>query len=456
MRINLRVGEGYALSKHKLSQFNIRYISLLAVLMSMCLYAVMQVSAQVAEPAATAVTEITPLQIGDTIPEALWHLPLQVVNHPEGKDTITLANFRDKKLIILDFWATWCAPCISSLHKLDSIQMEFREDAAILPSSYEEREKVGSFIENQGWSLCSAISETTLKTYFPHRSIPHQVWISNGVVSGVTRAADITRENISKMIKDDKFCLRTKNDILDFQPTTNLGVFAERAGAKIHASSSLTNYIEGIPSSMGRRVSENLQYVYYTNVAITQMYQRALGIEHNQLMIVSDNVDDYVYSGNKQHLYAYQLVLPKYVPQADVAKRILQDLNTCFKSKVDTQTVLKDCFVISRSSKDAKTKGKTRLQDSVSNRPDTYKLSTFIELLNFNPSWSPNLPRFIDESGYVGLINRIPYRDLQHDLDKLVEFLRPYGLIVTKEKRPLKMYILSDKTRNGFASYHKP
>src|SRR5690606_15035157 len=65
---------------------------------------------------------VRPLQIGDTIPEELWNMPLQVVNHPEGKDTITLNDYRDKKLIILDFWATWCAPCIRSMKELAVIQ----------------------------------------------------------------------------------------------------------------------------------------------------------------------------------------------------------------------------------------------------------------------------------------------------------------------------------------------
>src|SRR5690606_24297636 len=60
---------------------------------------------------------VKPLQIGDTIPEELWHLPLQVVNHPDGKDTITQNDYRDK-LIILDFWATWCAPCVKELPDL--------------------------------------------------------------------------------------------------------------------------------------------------------------------------------------------------------------------------------------------------------------------------------------------------------------------------------------------------
>ena len=39
MKRNIRIGEGYAPSKHTLNQLNIRYISLLAVLTTMCLYA---------------------------------------------------------------------------------------------------------------------------------------------------------------------------------------------------------------------------------------------------------------------------------------------------------------------------------------------------------------------------------------------------------------------------------
>src|SRR5690606_22197853 len=64
---------------------------------------------------------ITALNIGDQIPDALWNTPLQVINHPDGKDYITLNDYRDRKLIILDFWATWCGSCIKNFPKLDSL-----------------------------------------------------------------------------------------------------------------------------------------------------------------------------------------------------------------------------------------------------------------------------------------------------------------------------------------------
>src|SRR5690606_10762841 len=46
MKRTLGLGDGYALTKHKRKQYTIRYLSLLAVLTSMCLYAVKQASAQ--------------------------------------------------------------------------------------------------------------------------------------------------------------------------------------------------------------------------------------------------------------------------------------------------------------------------------------------------------------------------------------------------------------------------
>ena len=194
MKRFLRVGERYALSKI--------YFSLLAVLTSMCLYAVKQVSVQQAEPAATAVVNIKPLQIGDTIPPDLWHLPLKVVNHPEGQETVTLNDYRNK-LIILDFWATWCVPCVKSLGKLDGLQEQFIDDIAIIPITDEESQKAASFFRKRGWTLPTATRETILKQYFPHKSIPYQVWLKDDRVFAIPMLQYATGESIAGVIKGE-------------------------------------------------------------------------------------------------------------------------------------------------------------------------------------------------------------------------------------------------------------
>src|SRR5690606_27828745 len=162
MKQKLRLGDCYALTKHKPRYLKIRYFSLVAVLTTMCLYAVKQVSAQQAEPAATAVADIKPLQIGDTIPEWLWHLPLQVVNHPEEKDTITLGEYRNKRLVVLEFWGSRCPPCIKAVDEIHILSKLFNDDFAALPilTHSELDESTVPFMRKRGWTLPSVVGDT--------------------------------------------------------------------------------------------------------------------------------------------------------------------------------------------------------------------------------------------------------------------------------------------------------
>src|SRR5690606_26588364 len=99
---------------------------------------------------------ITPLKIGDKIPDELWDYAFPVVSpHADQVQYLSLGDFRDN-LIMLDFWATWCAPCISSLHKLDTLQPEFADDLLVFRTSYEAQDKVTKFFADKGCSLPTA------------------------------------------------------------------------------------------------------------------------------------------------------------------------------------------------------------------------------------------------------------------------------------------------------------
>ena len=205
MKRFLSVEERCALSRRKSRYFTLRFFSLLAVATIMCLYAVKQVSAQVAEPAATAVQDIKPLKIGDTIPEYLWRLPLQVVNHPEGKDTITLNDYQDKKLIILDFWGAMCSPCIKSVTKLDTLIPRIGDDVAALPILTRSRVTEWSLgiISKQGWRLPSVVRDTILDREVFSRYLPDwgDVWILNGRLLAVPKSGYLNERTITKILK---------------------------------------------------------------------------------------------------------------------------------------------------------------------------------------------------------------------------------------------------------------
>jgi|GEM_PF-1896957 len=160
--------------------------------------------AQSAFERAVAKVEIKPLEVGDTIPKALWEMSMPVVNHLGGKPSIKLSDYRDHKLIILDFWATYCSSCIANMPRTHKFQSEI-EGVVFLPVTFESLEKVSPFIKKNyitdSLNLYSIIGDTILNKHFPHESIPHFVWITaDGKVRSITQAQQVTEKNIHEML----------------------------------------------------------------------------------------------------------------------------------------------------------------------------------------------------------------------------------------------------------------
>jgi peroxiredoxin len=60
-----------------------------------------------------------PIEVGDRAPDF-------TVNTPKGEE-LKLADFRGK-YVPLDFWASWCAPCVAEMPNLQAIQDQFAND----------------------------------------------------------------------------------------------------------------------------------------------------------------------------------------------------------------------------------------------------------------------------------------------------------------------------------------
>lgn len=71
---------------------------------------------------------------------------------PRGKK-VTLADFRGKPLV-LNLWATWCAPCIKEMPTLDALAGQLGDKAQVLVLAQEPidgREKVSAFFKKAGF-----------------------------------------------------------------------------------------------------------------------------------------------------------------------------------------------------------------------------------------------------------------------------------------------------------------
>lgn len=146
-----------------------------------------------------------PLSIGDTVPD----LAIGRMLHSPHTET-RLSDFKGK-LLILDFWATWCGPCISMIPRIDSLQEEYRERVQFLPVTYQTEKEVTTFMakynqRNPGRIARPEVTgDTILKQLFPHSYLPHYVWIGpDGLIKAITGSNEITANRIKAYLQAGK------------------------------------------------------------------------------------------------------------------------------------------------------------------------------------------------------------------------------------------------------------
>ncbi len=68
----------------------------------------------------------------------------------EGK-TVKFSDYKNK-IVLIDFWATWCPPCRKGIPDLIELQKEFKNDLVVLGISVDTDTKpdVPGFIKNYG------------------------------------------------------------------------------------------------------------------------------------------------------------------------------------------------------------------------------------------------------------------------------------------------------------------
>ncbi|WPU94823.1 TlpA disulfide reductase family protein [Mucilaginibacter sabulilitoris] len=145
------------------------------------------------------------LKPGDKMPD------VKITNIINSKVSFAKISDYKGKLIILDFWSTWCAACIDGFSHLDSLQRLFPDKIHVLlvnPKKEGDNEKGVKVVINRmnEWSshpfkLPIVLQDTAISNNFQIHGLPHCAWIGpNGYVIGITGKEEVTLENIKKGI----------------------------------------------------------------------------------------------------------------------------------------------------------------------------------------------------------------------------------------------------------------
>lgn len=140
------------------------------------------------------------VKIGEKVPDYTFYEVLNTDQKP--------FNLRGKnKPIIIEFWATWCSPCIPAMSKLELFQKKFENDVDIITVSTDSKRNLNRYIENTNTSLKIAFDTTHIKT-FAYKNIPHTILIDkNGIVKAITTPDHITEETVLNLINGENLKL---------------------------------------------------------------------------------------------------------------------------------------------------------------------------------------------------------------------------------------------------------
>jgi len=114
-------------------------------------------------------------------------------------------NFKDLKgkVVFLNFWATWCPPCIAEMRSIDDLYNEYKDDIAFVLVSGENQKVVQTFLDKKEYNLISYKPLSKYPDDFKVNSIPRTYLINKKgeIVIDKTGAANWNSNKIKTLIE---------------------------------------------------------------------------------------------------------------------------------------------------------------------------------------------------------------------------------------------------------------
>lgn len=96
----------------------------------------------------------------------------------DGKE-VYLSDFAGK-VVLIDFWETWCGPCLQVFPAMDSLKNEYGNDFAVLAVNTltaDEREDVEEFVTENGYDFTFSLDVNDVGAEVISLGIPFKVFI---------------------------------------------------------------------------------------------------------------------------------------------------------------------------------------------------------------------------------------------------------------------------------------
>ena len=201
----------------------------------------------------------------------------QILNFTESSTTL---NKLKGNVTILDFFGTWCAPCIKALPELQAYQTKFKPELKVILISIEDKNKLAAFIsKRQPFAFTMIVDgDNTFTNAFNPPSYPYTIVLDKNLnILLITNAADLTETILEKFIADGKIIADTKSTI----PVIS---------TEIKRDTTMTLYNES--NNILVKLSQDFMYAAKTNAATENYIHRLKDLTYDELITGLKNDDD--------------------------------------------------------------------------------------------------------------------------------------------------------------------
>ncbi|NII26720.1 thioredoxin family protein [Pseudoflavitalea sp. X16] len=420
-----------------------------------------------------APAEIKSLKIGDAVPDIKID---GVINHSDS--SINITDFNDK-LLIIDFWESWCSSCVAALPKLQKLQEEYQDQVQVITvTRYDSKQQMTKHLsynkQLKKFSLPTVIHDKVLHKYFPFVSVSHVIWIYKGVVIGQTGSEHFTSAFVKEALAGMASRWPVKNDLLSFDYKKPLLSYTNRELVKprLLFYSALTGALEGVHFSADRIVdsAQNSITYNYLNVPLIDLCKGAIkgdisgdydlkevkfNVSNTNKFDTDNNTNSFYWTAKNtsSNTFCYSISLPLTLSAIERKRAISRDLHHWLSVglgiNVSQGPLPTPCLIIRRKLNTNLTplKEKAVGEQIVVSDKDVHFINMSVQdiIVHLNNN-ERNLPFIYNESGVPDslkftLILSVPalsnFNDFKKDMER-------QGFDVQLEQRERMMYIISE------------